>query len=37
MMENKEKLCPFKFNGKQGQEKCQGEMCNFFAGAFSGV
>lgn len=28
--ESKEKLCPFKFNGKQGQEKCQGEMCAFW-------
>lgn len=28
--QNKEKLCPFKFSGKQGQEKCQGEMCAFW-------
>ena len=28
--ENKEKLCPFKFNGKQEQGKCQGEICAFW-------
>lgn len=30
IVENKEKLCPFKFSEKQGQEKCQGEMCAFW-------